>query len=141
MAPTQPLARSPNRRCANRPGARLATSASQCMAFRTRRSTICTSGRPTHPVPVESSQYGIEDGLTEAPIIVDPPLHDAVEHPRQIIERLSLRLAMCHEQISRPIATTRVPADRWQETPPFLSFEGAKGGQPDRMANTMTLST
>src|ERR1022692_5074405 len=43
---------------------------------------------PPDHVVVEPPQEVEQPGAVEAPIIVDPPLHDAVEHQRKVAERL-----------------------------------------------------
>lgn len=41
---------------------------------------------PTNEMLVEASEYGIQHGLVEAPIIVEPPLHVRVEHSCKVRE-------------------------------------------------------
>ena len=42
---------------------------------------------PTHEVVVDASENRIQHGLVEAPVIVDPPLHDRIDHSCQVRER------------------------------------------------------
>src|SRR3954463_12906823 len=43
---------------------------------------------PPHQVLVEPPQEVEQPGLVEAPVVVDPPLHDVVEHAGKVIEGL-----------------------------------------------------
>src|SRR5664280_2249275 len=76
---------------------------------------------PAHQVVVDAPQKGIQHGLVEAPIEVDPPLHDAVEHQCQIVEGL---VTAPGDVPGTDLPTHRrdhVLADRREETHEMLS--------------------
>ncbi len=43
---------------------------------------------PTHEVCVDASEEWIQPGLVEAPVIVDPSLHNFVEEVCKLVQRL-----------------------------------------------------
>ena len=70
---------------------------------------------PPHQVPVEPAEEVEQPGAVEAPVVVDPPLHDAVEHQRKVAEGLVTALGPVPGADLRSHGLHRVPADRRQE--------------------------
>ena len=59
---------------------------------------------PTHQILVDASEERIQPGLVEAPVVVDPALHDRLMNRARSARVLSLRRLSRQRRISRPIA-------------------------------------
>ena len=83
-----------------------AISASHAIARRSRLRSRCLYFRPTQRTRwfVEPTEEVEQPGLVKASVVVDPPLRHSVDTRARSSRDLSLRLAMCPERISRPIA-------------------------------------
>ena len=83
-----------------------AISASHAIARRSRLRSRCLYFRPTQRTRwfVEPTEEVEQPGLVKASVVVDPPLRHGVDMRARSSRDLSLRLAMCPERISWPIA-------------------------------------
>ena len=83
-----------------------AISASHAIARRSRLRSRCLYFRPTQRTRwfVEPTEEVEQPGLVKASVVVDPPLRHSVDMRARSSRDLSLRLAMCPERISWPIA-------------------------------------
>src|SRR5216683_1331886 len=75
---------------------------------------------PPHQVPVEPPEEAEQLGLVEAPVIVDPPLHDAVEHLRKVVQGFVTALGPVPGADLRSHGLDRVLADRREEAHEML---------------------
>jgi hypothetical protein len=94
---------------------------------------------PPHQVVVEPPEEVEQPGLVEAPVVVDPPLHDAVEHPRKVVEGLVTAAGQVPRADLGAHRLDRVRADRGQERHEMLAVPVLGQPRPELIAQEREL--
>src|SRR6266851_3693324 len=89
---------------------------------------------PSHEIRVDASEQWSQRGLVEASVVVDPPLHDLVEHVCKVVQRfVTATVESPASQLSTHLLHGLV-AHRWEEADKELASLGLRTARTKRVS-------